>query len=59
MTHEETHDRLICDRRPQQFVEPGLGWARLPHVTCLCHLVVDDDEEVIGSGDDLKHFFYT
>ena len=56
--HKDTTDRLIYDRRPRNRREQRFRWARLPHGTQLCQLVLAPDESVRGSLDDLSNFFY-
>ena len=56
--HKEDRDRLIFDRRPQNAGDARLAWASLPLGSQLCQLIVDSDEVVRGSGDDLRTYFY-
>ncbi len=56
--HKAVSDRLIFDRRPQNFCEHQLNWSRLPYGPQLCRLVLKDHEGVRGSGDDLRTWFY-
>lgn len=59
-TKEKT-DRLIVNRRPCNWEEESLGWAKRtpPHGSQLARLVLNCDETVLGSGDDLHNYFYT
>jgi len=56
--HKVDSDRFINDRRPFNAMEHRLSWARLPHGSCLCQLILDKGSSVRGSGDDLRNFFY-
>ena len=56
--HKSASERLINDRRPQNFHELLLSWESLPHGSQLGLLVPQPDEIVRGSGDDLQNFYY-
>ncbi len=58
VSHKELLDRLICDRRPINWEEVRLGWARLPHGCQFCRVILHPDEHLRGSGDDLRTYFY-
>jgi len=58
VTHKETRDRLIFDRRPQNAEEARLGWAALPLGAQLSRLVLGRGSSVRASGDDLRTYFY-
>ena len=55
----ELQDRLIFDRRPENATMLKLDWARLPSGACFCRIILDDDEYLRGSGDDLSNYYYT
>jgi len=50
--------RLIFDRRPQNSLEPRLGWAHLPLGTQLRHILLRGHEYLRGSGEDLDCFYF-
>ena len=52
-------DRLIYDRRPENSTMRRLGWAQLPSGACFSHMLLDADEYLRGSGDDLRNYYYT
>ena len=56
--HHKRGKRLIFDRRPQNSIEKRLGWATLPLGSQFCRLIVRPDEDVRGSGSDLKSAFF-
>ena len=56
--HKKEKDRLIYDRRPQNFGESRLNWAQLPYGPQLTRLALKPSEGIRGSGDDLRTFFY-
>eukprot|EP00435_Cladocopium_sp_Y103_P007248 s2633_g2.t1 len=58
VSHKETSDRVILDRRPFNQLERRLVWAKLPHGCLLTQLIVPPDYSVRGSGDDLSNYFY-
>ena len=58
VAHKPHVDRLIFDRRPANWGEARLGWARLPLGPQLTRLVLGRTLAVRGSGDDLRSFFY-
>ena len=55
----EVEDRLILDRRPQNATMNRLSWAKLPAGACFSRLLLQPDEYLRGSGDDLRHFYYS
>ena len=55
---DELHDRLIYDRRPENSTMPHLGWEALPSGACFVRLLLEPNEFLRGSGDDLKNFYY-
>ncbi len=58
VAHKELLDRSIFDRRPLNHEEARIRWAVLPHGSQFCRLVLSDAEDVRGSGDDLRTYFY-
>jgi len=58
VAHKPDRDRLIFDRRPQNFGDHRLAWASLPLGSQLCQVVLEHDEILRGSGDDLRTYFY-
>ena len=56
--HKPTSDRLINDRRPLNAKEKRLDWSRLPAGHMLCQLILEKDESIRCSGDDLSNYFY-
>lgn len=58
VVHKLLTDRLINDRRPLNAVEGRLGWAKLPHGSLLCQLIVNSKEVLRGHGEDLSKYFY-
>jgi hypothetical protein len=56
--HKVGRDRLIVDRRPQNFCEGRLRWAQLPHGCMLAQFRLKAGEVLRGSGDDVSNFFY-
>ena len=55
----EVEDRMIFDRRPENATMRKLNWARLPNGACFCRLLLQDDEYLRGSGDDLRNYYYS
>lgn len=55
----ETEDRLILDRRPQNATMSRLVWAHLPAGACFCRMLLKDTEILRGSGDDLRNYYYS
>ena len=51
-------DRLIFDRRPENFAMASLDWGVLPNAACLARVLLKPDEYLRGSGNDLKNFYY-
>ena len=56
--HKPTSDRLINDRRPLNAKERRLNWSQLPAGHMLCQLILEKDESIRCSGDDLSNYFY-
>ena len=56
--HKATSDRLINDRRPLNIREHRLDWCELPAGPMLTQLILDGDQSVRCSGDDLSNYFY-
>ncbi|CAE7427492.1 unnamed protein product, partial [Symbiodinium sp. KB8] len=54
----EAEDRLIYDRRPENSTMPRLGWERLPSGACYTRLLLEENQFLRGSGDDLRNFYY-
>ena len=51
-------DRLIFDRRPENATMKRLNWAKLPSGSCSRRMLLEDDQVLRGSGDDLSNFYY-
>ena len=47
-------DRLIFDRRPQNYIMKRFHWLQLPSGSCFCRMRLHPNQVVRGSGDDLK-----
>ena len=58
VAHKEHSDRLIFDRRPQNFSEARLDWSFLPLGQQLTRIWIPPGHGIRGSGDDLKSYFY-
>ena len=56
--HKPTSDRLINDRRPANIREDRLNWCQLPCGPLLCQLILEREQSVRASGDDLSNYFY-
>lgn len=54
----ETEDRLIFDRRPENATMQRLRWSELPSAACFCRVLLQEDEYLRGSGDDLRNYYY-
>ena len=54
----QTEDRLIFDRRPENSTMERLRWARLPAGSCFCRMLLRSDQFMRGSGDDLRTYYY-
>ena len=50
--------RLIIDRRPQNFTEKRLSWLQLPSAAQLQRIILEDAEALLGSGEDLECYYY-
>ncbi len=55
----EKEDRLIYDRRPENATMERLNWSKLPAGACLTRLLLEPDEFLRGSGDDLRTYYYS
>ena len=55
----ESEDRLIYDRRPENGTMVKLPWARLPSACCFTRMLLREDEYLRGSGDDLRNYYYS
>lgn len=55
----EVEDRLIFDRRPENSTMHRITWAKLPSGACFTRMLLEPNEYLRGSGDDLRNFFYT
>ena len=56
--HKPESDRLINDRRPLNSREHRLGWCELPAGHMLKQLILEPNQSVRCSGDDLSNYFY-
>lgn len=56
--HKPHSDRLINDRRPANVREKRLNWCQLPSGPLLCQLILEHNESIRASGDDLSNYFY-
>lgn len=56
--HKPESDRLINDRRPLNLRERRLNWCQLPAGPMLTQLILNKDESIRASGDDLQNYFY-
>ena len=54
----ESEDRLIYDRRPQNAISRRLKWAQLPAGACYTKMLLEPHQYLRGSGDDLRNFYY-
>lgn len=54
----ETEDRLILDRRPQNATMDRIHWASLPSGACFGKLLLQPHEYLRGSGDDLRNYYF-
>ncbi|CAE7228774.1 unnamed protein product [Symbiodinium sp. CCMP2592] len=53
--------QLVCERdlpRPENNTMPHLGWEALPSGTCFVRMLLEPNEFLRGSGEDLKNFYY-
>ena len=55
----ESEDRLIYDRRPENATMERLNWSRLPSGACFARLLLEPNEFLRGSGDDLRTYYYS
>ncbi|CAE7035325.1 unnamed protein product [Symbiodinium sp. CCMP2592] len=54
----DSEDRLIFDRRPENSTMPRLAWEELPSGACFTRMLLGPDQYLRGSGDDLRNFYY-
>ena len=54
----DSEDRLIFDRRPENATMARLDWASLPSGACYTRMLLQPDEFLRGSGDDLRNYYY-
>ena len=54
----EGEDRLIFDRRPENSTMPRLAWEELPSGACFTRMLLEPNQYLRGSGDDLRNFYY-
>ena len=55
---DESKDRLICDRRPQNSMETMVRDPELPFIPALCRFFLPPGKVWRGSARDLKDFYY-
>ncbi len=55
----QSEDRLIYDRRPENATMERLNWSRLPSGACFARLLLEPNEFLRGSGDDLRTYYYS
>ena len=55
----DSEDRLIYDRRPENATMERLNWSRLPSGACFARLLLEPNEFLRGSGDDLRTYYYS
>ena len=55
----DQEDRLIYDRRPENRTMRRLDWAKLPSGACFTRLLLQPEEFLRGSGDDLRTFYFS
>ncbi|CAE7669804.1 osm1 [Symbiodinium sp. CCMP2592] len=55
----QQEDRLIYDRRPENATMPRLRWATLPSGACFTRLLLEPNQYLRGSGDDLRNYYYS
>ena len=55
----DSEDRLIFDRRPENATMPRLDWAALPSAACFTRMLLSPSQFLRASGDDLRNFYYT
>ena len=54
----EAEDRLIFDRRPENSTMDRLQWSSLPSGVCFTRMLLEKNQYVRGSGEDLRNFYY-
>ena len=54
----ESEDRLVFDRRPENATMQRLKWSELPSAACFCRVLLQEDEYLRGSSDDLRNYYY-
>lgn len=54
----EAEDRLIFDRRPENSTMDRLQWSSLPSGVCFTRMLLESNQYVRGSGEDLRNFYY-
>ncbi len=54
-----SEDRLIFDRRPENSTMERIVWAKLPAGACFTRMLLEPNQYLRGSGDDLRNFYYT
>ena len=54
----DSEDRLIFDRRPENSTMPRLDWEELPNGACFTRMLLGPHQYLRGSGDDLRNFYY-
>eukprot|EP00438_Fugacium_kawagutii_P003209 Skav218054 [mRNA] locus=scaffold214:1429603:1436014:- [translate_table: standard] len=54
----ESEDRLIFDRRPENATMSRVIWAELPAGACFSRMLLKPCEYLRASGDDLRNFYY-
>ena len=55
---DSSSDRLIYDKRPGNQIVRRLRWATLPSSSCLTKIHLAPGDVLVGSGDDLKCYYY-
>ena len=58
VSKNSSEDRLIHDRRPENSTMPRLDWASLPSGACYTRMLLQPNEYLRGSGDDLRNYYY-
>ena len=58
VSKNSSEDRLIYDRRPENSTMPRLDWASLPSGACYTRMLLQPNEYLRGSGDDLRNYYY-
>ena len=55
----QSEDRLIFDRRPENATMEKLKWAELPSGACFTRMLLKPNQYVRGSGQDLRNYYYS